>query len=632
MSRSFVVLAAMLLVSMAGGRAAAWDLASDDHARPELSAAEETAWLHALIEASPHRQAMTAAPAHAGEAPGPLATVDAAYHQKLGALQAQAKKPGRVVFGYLPYWTKKTAVIPWPTLTTLAWFSVGLSTGGVSNSSGWNTSESKALIATAHSKGVQVVLCFTQFGTAAISAILATPASRTKAVNDIAAAVLAGGGDGANIDFEGLAKADRDKMSAFIDELNTTLKQKLPGADVTMATPCVDWSGAWNYQYLAEHSDGLFVMAYAIHWGGGAPGPQLPMAAKAPWTHKTLQWVVDDYVYYGKAKNKAKFILGLPLYGYSWPSATDKPGSKATAKGTSVTYGKAQDAAGAAGGWVWDSTSESTFFVTKDAAGGWVQTWCDNFKALAMRVDYLHASDVMLGLWALGYSDGDPPVLAYIDAWKASKPGAGVADGADAGPIDAGSADAGSTDTGAKDTSGDAGGDSGTKDAATDAAADTAVDTAPADVAKPDAPDSAGPDTAGVDAAASGDGAAVDAGPGADAAADDAAGPDLDPTAPDSARRSVDAGRAGRADGDRSRSGSPDAAPRLGEPDGTFTGGNGAGAPEDGGATLGSSLARGVDGGCAARGRTDDRSGAWAGLLAAVAAVAWGWRRRRQAA
>ena len=624
MLRQLAVFTACLMVLAPTGRAAAWELPPDDHDRPELSAAEEAAWLQALLQASPHRQAMVDAPAHAGEAPGPLGAADGAYHQKLGALQAQAKKPGRVVFGYLPYWTKKTAILPWPTLTTLAWFSVGLSTGGVSNSSGWNTSESKTLIATAHSKGVQVVLCFTQFSTAAISAILATPASRTQAVNDIVAAVLAGGGDGANIDFEGLAKADRDNMSAFVNELNTTLKGKLPGADVTLATPCVDWSGAWNYQYLAEHSDGLFVMAYAIHWGGGAPGPQLPMAAKAPWTHKTLQWVVDDYVLYGKAKNKPKFILGLPLYGYSWPSATDKPGSKATAKGTSITYSKAQDLAAAAGGWVWDSSSESPFFVTKDSAGGWVQSWCDNLKALQMRVDYLHTSDVNLGLWALGYSDGDPQVLAYIDAWKNKKPAGGVADGADAG-------DAGSVDAGVKDSTADASADTGALDSAVDAAKpDAGVDAVQADVAADTAAD-AGADIATTDAQAADTTGGADAVATADTETDSGTATDSDTAGADTARSS-DAGRTARADGDPGRSGDPDAPPRLEDPDGGFTGGNGAGAPEDAGAPAAASPPAAADSGCAAPVGGSGRLGAVWALLVAALAVAGARRARKRAA
>ncbi len=85
MLRQLAVFTACLMVLAPTGRAAAWELPPDDHDRPELSAAEEAAWLQALLQASPHRQAMVDAPAHAGEAPGPLGAADGAYHQKLGA-------------------------------------------------------------------------------------------------------------------------------------------------------------------------------------------------------------------------------------------------------------------------------------------------------------------------------------------------------------------------------------------------------------------------------------------------------------------------------------------------------------------------------------------------------------------
>ena len=588
-----------------------------DHQRPSLTADQEQGWLQALVAASPHRLAMESAPPHRPQAAEPLAAAADGYHQKFGALAgAQPKKTGRIVFGYLPYWTKKTAIIPWQTMTTLAWFSVGLSTTGVSNASGWNTAESKALIAKAHSNGVQLVLCFTQFSPATISALLATPASRTKAVNDITTAVLAGGGDGANIDFEGLAKADRDKMSAFIDELNTTLKAKLPGADVTMATPCVDWTDAWNYQFLAEHSDGLFVMAYAIHWGGGAPGPQLPMAAKAPWTHKTLQWVVDDYVLYGKAKNKAKIILGLPLYGYGWPAQTDKIGSKSAGAGKAITFSPAQDAAAKAGGFIWDSASESTYFVTKDANGGWVQTWCDNQKALQMRVDYLHTHDLMLGLWAMGYSDGDPAVMAYIAAWQKLKPATGGA--GDTGPADAGGGDSGTADAGPTD--------GGSADAAKPDVVGAEV--AIADAAKAD---SGAADTAKVETAAADVPAQV-----ADLPPPDSAGVDVAFSEPQAA----DAVTAAEATANRRTETTPaaneDTAYQRGaDPDGGHLGGNGAGQPEDTAAVTANVASGGANSGCAAAG-SGRSTPAWIlGLGTAIAVAAArrrSWRRVAEAA
>jgi uncharacterized protein (TIGR03382 family) len=318
-------------------------------------------------------------------------------------------------------------VLPWDQLTQLGYFSAGLNGNAtIGTTQNWGGANAKALIAEAHSHGVQVVLTITQFDSASISQILSTAATRTKAVSAIVDLVIAGGGDGVNIDFEGLPKADRDKMNAFIAELTTAFHAQLPYSDVTLATPAVDWSGAWDYQYLAEHSDGLMVMAYGLHWTGGDPGPNLPMGAQSPWKHKTLQWIIDDYIAYAKPQNTHKLRIGLPLYGQQWLANSDKTGAAKVAKGNSIFFDNGMTLAESLGGWQWDDASQSSWVVQKQspcsvsgAATCWLQTWSDNLQAFQLRADYLDQRDVHMGLWALGYTDKHPQVFEIIDAWQA---------------------------------------------------------------------------------------------------------------------------------------------------------------------------------------------------------------------
>ena len=426
---------AVLSSSVLASAASAVDRGSipPEHQRPLLTAAEEQAWLQQLVVASPHYQTWLQRPAEPAPPPVPSPIKTAQSGPMVVPMAPPSAFPApkaKRVYGYLPYWTKKTAIIPWGTVTQVSWFSAGIGeTGAITSLASWNTADSKVFIQLAHSKGAQVTLTFTQFSTSAISKILATAESRKTAVDNIVATVIAGGGDGCNIDFEGLAKADRDKMNAFTELLSNTFAQKLPGADVTLATPAVDWSDAWDYQFLAEHSDGLMVMAYAMHWGGSNPGPQLPMKADKPWTHKTLQWIVNDYMTWGKASNKAKFIMGLPLYGMTWPSASAAPGAAKLANAKSVFFSSAQDLAAKSGGWKWDVASESPYFAVQEA-GTWMQTWCDNLVSFQNRVNYLDQQSVPMGLWALGYSDGDPAVAAAIEAWQNK----GVTPPLDSGP------------------------------------------------------------------------------------------------------------------------------------------------------------------------------------------------------
>ena len=482
-------------------------LASDDHSRPTLTPAEEDAWLEHLVGQSVHRLALEAAKSSYVE--GPQAAPPAANPLAPPPPPAKAwpAKKGRRVYGFLPYWTVSGTTLHWDQLTQLAWFSAELNAkGNITNVHGWGGATAKKIIAEAHSHGVQVALTITLFSKSGISAVLATASSRTAVIGKISDLVISGGGDGVNIDFEGLAVADRDKMKAFTAELNTTLKKKLPGADVTLATPAVDWGGAWDYDYLAEHCDGLFVMAYGIHYKGSNPGPQLPMASASPWNHKTLQWVVDDYFKWGKPANKHKFIIGLPLYGNSWPAASNKTGAAKLANGKAVTMENAWAAAAGKGGWKYDAASKSAWYTYKQS-GTWYQTWVETPNTFAFRTEYLDTRDVQLGLWALGYADKMSKVWQSIASYQDA--GGTIGPGPDAGSVDAGAADSGAADAGPTDTGG------GVKDAGP-------KDTGPKDAG----PKDAGPKDAGPKDAGPKDAGAKDTGP-KDAGAKDTGSPDL---------------------------------------------------------------------------------------------------------
>ena len=472
--------------------------ADQGHDHLVLSEQQETTLLNQLVANSPHRLTLQAAKAKVGNLP-PGETVGTSsptgWNQAPGSVKAWPRKKGPRNYGFLPYWTMKTTKLRWDKLTQISWFSAEVNSDGtIDDTHGWGGATAKALIAEAHKHDVQVTLTFTLFSKTGISNAIATSSKRNKLIDKIVSLVIAGGGDGCNIDFEGLAKASRDQMKAFTAELTKTMHSKLPGSDVTLATPPVDWTGAWDYDYLAENSDGLFVMAYGVHYTGSHPGPQLPLANEPPWTHKTMQWIVDDYMKWGKAANKHKFIIGLPLYGNSWSSSSDKTGAKKLAKGKAKTYEQAQKEAPTKGGWKWDAASKSSYYVYK-ISNGWQQTWVDNIKAFKLRTAYLEQRGVQLGLWALGYADKNDEVWKEIGSFMGlDTPGSnGGADGGSSGSADAGSnggadggssggADAGSNggaDAGSTNT--DAGANSSNPDASAGQADDTYADDTYAD-------------------------------------------------------------------------------------------------------------------------------------------------------
>ena len=325
---------------------------------------------------------------------------------------AQAK-PSRTVLGYLPYWNigKPTLVLHFDRLHVLAYFgaSVG-STGSLGDAHHWGGATLGALIDQAHAADVLVVLAVTNFDPDSIAALLSSASARATAVSNLVTAVVSGGGDGVNVDFEGLPKANKADFVTFIRDLKQALDASLGRSHVSIATPAVDWSGAFDYDLLAEASDGLFIMGYDYHWRGGQPGPVSPLAPSAIWGTYSLSWTIDDYLKWGKEQNRDRFILGLPLYGFDWPTTgPDIPGT-ATDKAEARFYARCQTE-GTEYGWRWDDASSTPYYVYQDP--GWHQVWCEDRRSLAAKYALIAERQLGgVGFWALGYEQD------WVDVWE----------------------------------------------------------------------------------------------------------------------------------------------------------------------------------------------------------------------
>ena len=63
--------------------------------------------------------------------------------------------------------------------------------------------------------------------------------------------------EGINIDFELLPLSQRDNLVLFMEELSDVFHNTFDDPIITMATPAIDWSDAWDYNILAQITDGL---------------------------------------------------------------------------------------------------------------------------------------------------------------------------------------------------------------------------------------------------------------------------------------------------------------------------------------------------------------------------------------
>ncbi|MFC1669179.1 glycosyl hydrolase family 18 protein, partial [Spirochaetota bacterium] len=116
---------------------------------------------------------------------------------------------------------------------------------------------------------------------------------------------------GIHLDFEYLPPAYSKRLRFFLKEL----KNRLPGKTVTMAVfPQVGfpkkWSDFHNLKNIHEFTDEIVLMCYDYHRPGTAPGPVTGYS----WAEKNIIEILK----YFKSKN---VWLGIPAYGYRWPSS-----------------------------------------------------------------------------------------------------------------------------------------------------------------------------------------------------------------------------------------------------------------------------------------------------------------------
>ncbi len=319
-------------------------------------------------------------------------------------------------YGYLPYWVDTTyyQYFKMNLLTHIAYFSVGIdpSTGNLGDFP--NVANFNKIRDYAHERGVRVHMTFTIFGSSNVSSFLNSNSARTNAINNIKNLVSNYGCDGVNIDFEFVTSSVRDSFNEFIHDLSDTLWNDSDGRkELYIAMPAVpEWYPGYDYAYLANHSDGLFIMAYDFHYSGSSDaGPVSPAVPSSFWGEYSVAKSIGSYKQQGVPGSK--IILGLPYYGYDWPTSSGDMGSSTTGSGSAVIYYYAHQHANTYGR-LWDNYSLTPWY--KYDNNGWHQCWYDDSESIAIKLSMVNDSNLQgAGCWALGYD------RSYNYLWNAIK-------------------------------------------------------------------------------------------------------------------------------------------------------------------------------------------------------------------
>jgi N-acetylmuramoyl-L-alanine amidase len=314
----------------------------------------------------------------------------------------------KTVYGFMTYWNyTDLSHVQWNLLTHVAYFSVDIDgTGAVTNYHNWpGGTYVQALINTAHANGVKVTLTATLMTTSSITTLLSSAANRQNCINTLLAQVQAGNADGVCIDFEGISSTQKANLVTFMTDLTAAFHAAIPGSHVSICTPAVDWSGTFDYDQLAINSDGMFIMAYDYYYGGSATaGPVSPTVGSTRWGTRAVDWTINDYITYGGTENKSKFILGIPYYGFQWPTVSTSVPSSTTGAGVSKTYNVAK-ANAVSYGRQWETYGEVPYYVI---SAGPYQCFYDDEESLGLKWDQVNSNNLGgTGMWALNYDTYD---------------------------------------------------------------------------------------------------------------------------------------------------------------------------------------------------------------------------------
>jgi spore germination protein YaaH len=330
------------------------------------------------------------------------------------------------IYGYLPYWQVDAGTarrIDYRTVTTIAFFAVPVQADGTLNraSAGYRAyvgRAARAITNAAHAHGVRVVPTFQLFDRGQLTRMrqfLHSRAAQTRFIHQALSLMIHRRADGANVDFEPVPRSLAAPFASFIARFGRAIHARFPRSQLVVATPAL--ASIRLIERLAPAVDRFFIMAYDYRWSGSRiPGAVAPLTGGG----LNVASTVRRYLRYAPA---GKLILGVPLYGYSWPVARTSRGIRVRAEPgrwggvRGVTYAAALH---------FLRHHPRVRLYTEAGRGAWFRYWDAahhtmrevHFEDAGLaRAKFNHAIERGLagvGLWALGSDRGTSAVRSAL--------------------------------------------------------------------------------------------------------------------------------------------------------------------------------------------------------------------------
>jgi len=246
--------------------------------------------------------------------------------------------PGHELYGYLPYWEMDDGIdahlrdVP---LTTLALFSVTHTSRGAINATqpGYRAITSdlgRQLIEEAHDRGTRVEVVYTSFGSRRNTRLFEELERQDAVIDSLVDLLDETRADGINVDVEVLDPTLVPAYGLFVERLRTAVRAQDDDATVSVATGAGPTGAAMAKVAADAGADRIFLMGYDYRVASSSPGASAPLD-RSDGGLRSLRWSLD--LYQTLAVPADRLLLGLPLYGLTWPVAGPVIGAPETGRG-----------------------------------------------------------------------------------------------------------------------------------------------------------------------------------------------------------------------------------------------------------------------------------------------------------
>ncbi len=324
------------------------------------------------------------------------------------------------VFGFVPYWAlADSAGIDLSGLTTVDYFAIGINPDGSLDTSsagaqGYQSQNFVDLVDRAHAAGERVVVTLDDFSQSSLDQLAASATAPQTLANSVLFLVKARDLDGVNLDLEGQGSGDQSAITNLVKVVSQTLKAANPDYQLTMdtyASSAGDADGFFDIAALSPYVDGFFVMAYQLNLRAAPSGQSVLTSSMF-----SNQTALNQYT---NAIPPSKVLLGMPSFGYDWPTTNGTLDAEPAGGPTIVTYAEEAQSGHPI---YWDPVTD-TAWTSYEVGSQWHEAFFENPTSLSMAARLAKENGIAgVGFWTLGMNgQSDATMVAAIEG-KAPTP------------------------------------------------------------------------------------------------------------------------------------------------------------------------------------------------------------------